>query len=630
MTFTNKRTIKTGWCSSAYFLIAGLLALFYLNPANANPSVLKNQLHDNPSPYLEMHADDPVQWQEWNADTVALAKKENKLIFVSSGYFSCHWCHVMQRESYQNKVIAALLNQYFIPVKIDRELSPGMDSRLIEFVQKTQGHAGWPLNVFLTPDGYPLFGMTYVPPEPFNNLLTNLSKQWRADHRNLENLAAEAGAELSRVERTSTLITQKNLEQLGRFFVAQANLYKDELDGGFSEQNKFPSVPQLNYLLKNHAQEWKEFLALTLDKMSEQGLRDHLYGGFFRYTIDPGWQTPHFEKMLYDNAQLAILYMDAGVILEKPKYKFIAKDTLQFLLNHFQSQEKVFIASLSAIDAEGEEGGSYVWEEEKLKALLTPTEWQVIKSYWGIDGKSELDAGHNLVIKEKKASIAKRLKIKHSELEQIIETARQKMQLEKNKNLPPTDTKKIAAWNALALQAFTKAASLYGDKVYKEAAYRIRQYIKQQLWVEQQLYRAKAENGQLIAASLEDYAYTGVAIWQWAQYANNQEDKRWVGELIKQAWEKFYKNGGWQLEENSLLKFGAAKLAFMDGPMAAPEAELIKISIQWLKEYDNKAISAYVDEVVQQGDELVSDSAFWYPTRIEALSLYLSKHLDNK
>ncbi|MCW9025120.1 MAG: DUF255 domain-containing protein [Gammaproteobacteria bacterium] len=605
-----------------------ILQVFCLNTVHSATTTLQNQLNNHSSPYLAMHGNDPVQWQEWNAETVARAKKENKLLFVSSGYFSCHWCHVMQRESYKNNEIAALLNKYFIPVKIDRELNPGVDSRLIEFVQKTQGYAGWPLNVFVTPEGDPLFGMTYIPAEQFENVLSSLSKQWLIEFKQLKELALEAGKALSQQEMTSTPIDKKRVAELDRIFVTQASTFKDDLDGGFSEQSKFPSVPQLDYLLQNHAQDWKEFLQLTLDKMSTQGLHDHLYGGFYRYTVDPGWKTPHFEKMLYDNAQLAMLYLNASVVFNNKKYEEVARTTLDFLLEQFQTQEGVFIASLSAIDESGEEGGSYLWQEEALKNILTIEQWQVVKAHWGINGKAELDGGHHLLVVEDVDTLARNLKMSTVKLNKLLMSAREKMKAERKNKLPPKDTKKIAAWNALALQVFTKAAQILDSKKYSGAARKIRNYLFQQLWDGQQLYRTRIEKGPAVAASLEDYAYTSVAIWAWAEFSENKNDKAWVGKLIKQAWNKFYHDGGWQLEEHSLLRFNSGKLVFMDGPMVAPEAMLLDISMRYISTHkDEKALKHQVEQVIQQGFGLIKASTFWYPSRINAMRLYTGHHL---
>ncbi|MGD8927195.1 MAG: DUF255 domain-containing protein, partial [Thioalkalispiraceae bacterium] len=382
--------------TSKKFSTALLLFGMILSPKSyaeelATGKAEKNALYQHASPYLAMHGRDPVHWLEWNKDAVELARKQDKLLFVSSGYFSCHWCHVMQRESYQNEEIASLLNTSFIPVKVDRELNSALDAHLIDFVERTQGYSGWPLNTFITPDGYPLVGFTYAPPEKFIQILTGLEKEWREKKSELKRLAKNASAELSIAEVSNSAVLPTDLAAgLMDSFVNQSFTYADDLQGGYGQENKFPSVPQLNTLLtiyerKPNAQ-IKQFLKITLDNMAAQGLRDQLGGGFFRYVVDPNWQIPHFEKMLYDNALLAGLYYRAAGILAEPEYKNVANQTLDFILQELNTDSGAFAASLSAIDNKGIEGGYYLWDKEELTTILSDQEWKVVSLYWGLLG----------------------------------------------------------------------------------------------------------------------------------------------------------------------------------------------------------------------------------------------------
>ena len=321
----------------------------------------QNSLYNHASPYLAMHGRDPVRWQPWNKQVVEQARQQDKLLFVSSGYFSCHWCHVMQRESYQNDTIAALLNKHFIPVKVDRELNSALDSHLIDFVTHTQGQAGWPLNVFITPDGYPLVGFTYAPPDNVIKILTSLEKEWRGKKQELKALAKAASDELSAAEvaLSSTLPSDLAIGMMD-IFVNQNFSYSDDMQGGYGQENKFPSVPKLATLLaiyqRKPNEQIKQYLHLTLHNMASQGLRDQLGGGFYRYVVDPGWQVPHFEKMLYDNALLAELYYKAAIVLEEPAYRTIANETLDFILKELNTSSAAYAASLSAVDDKGVEG----------------------------------------------------------------------------------------------------------------------------------------------------------------------------------------------------------------------------------------------------------------------------------
>ncbi len=315
------------------FLLIGILAApIWMSVANAAPR-LENQLANHASPYLALHAGDPVKWQDWTPAVIKLARQQKKLVYLSIGYFSCHWCHVMQRESYRNPEIARFLNKHFIPVKVDRELEPALDAHLIEFAEQTQGVAGWPLNVFLTPEGYPLYAVLYMPPKEFQQVLVKLQKLWQQDSASLAKLARQAVDEGKGPGKP--VLNASLVKTYANKIVETSFTRRDLFHGGFGEQSKFPSVPQLDFLLARYQRQpdskLKNFLQHTLDQMMRNGLYDHLGGGFFRYTVDPGWRMPHFEKMLYDNALMARLYLRAGTLWQRDDYLRIATETLLFM-----------------------------------------------------------------------------------------------------------------------------------------------------------------------------------------------------------------------------------------------------------------------------------------------------------
>ena len=376
--------------------LAVLLALLIALPAAA---ALENQLKHNPSPYLALHGEDPVAWQEWNAQTIERARKENKPLFVSIGYFSCHWCHVMQRESYKNIEIAKVLNEYFIPVKVDREINGALDAEMQVFAEATRGQSGWPLNVFITPEGYPLAAILYAPPRDFLQTITRLSQSWQQDGEHLKQVARAAAQEMPAPQeakaefapQVALLYRQRLVEEA----LAQADIFR----GGFGAASKFPQAPQLVALLEAQRQapnpKLAEFLRLTLDRMASLGLYDHVGGGFFRYTVDPDWHIPHFEKMLYDNAQLASLYLQAAKVLNQPAYREVALHTLDFMLADMRDSESgAFITSLSAVDAQDREGGVYLWDKETLKKMFSPTQIKLITKFWRLDRPAESAYGY--------------------------------------------------------------------------------------------------------------------------------------------------------------------------------------------------------------------------------------------
>ena len=459
-----------------------------------------NQLANHPSPYLAMHGEDPVHWQDWGEAAQQAAIREDKLLFVSSGYFSCHWCHVMQRESFSDPEVAALLNKYFIAVKVDRELNPALDSKLIDFVEHTRGYAGWPLNVFITPEGYPLVGLVYLPPADFKSLLQNLATQWQQRKAELKQLAGAATEELVAPQISeSEVLSQDSGEEYAKYLLAHTFTLADELQGGFGQQNKFPSVPQLQVLLaeyqRNQTERLGGFLQLTLDHMASQGLNDQLGGGFFRYTVDPAWQTPHFEKMLYDNAQLASLYLQAATVFPQRDYQAVAYRTLDFMLRELATPEGALAASLSAVDEQGVEGGYYLWHEADLSRLLTQTEMQVVKLVWGIKGAPALEAGHHLTQSMSLEQAAGQLKLPLTTLQTNFASAQKKLLQARAQRRLPIDNKKIAAWNGLALSALAQAVASPAGNRYQSAATRLRDYLVRVLWNGQQLQRVMTATG---------------------------------------------------------------------------------------------------------------------------------------
>ena len=597
---------------------------------SATGKAAKNSLYQHASPYLAMHGRDPVKWQEWNQQTVEIARQQGKLLFVSSGYFSCHWCHVMQRESYQNDSVAALLNKHFIPVKVDRELNSALDANLIDFVERTQGQAGWPLNVFITPEGFPLVGFTYAPPDNFVQILNSLVKEWRTKEQELKDLAQAASKELSKAEVSqSTQLPLDLAAGMMQVFINQNFTYVDDLQGGYGQQNKFPSVPKLDTLLsiykKNPDEQIKQFLNLTLQNMASQGLRDQLGGGFYRYVVDPNWQIPHFEKMLYDNALLASLYYQASIILDQPKYKVIADETLDFIMRELDTGSPAFAASLSAVDDKGIEGGYYLWDKDQLKNILTRDEMQVVSLFWGVSGGPDLEDGHHLIQAADIKTVSDELKISVAKVSNIIESAKRKMLKVRVQRSLPKDSKILTAWNGLTLSALIEGAKHKGNERYKVAAEQLVKTIRKQLWNQKTktLYRASGKHGPLGDGTLEDYAYIAQGLFAWWQLSKKPEDKKLLEDILKQAWLRFYPQQGgqqgWQLAENMLLKYGSGQTMVSDSPMPSPSAVIIEISYHYARLSGDKPRQDQAMRALNVGFKQLQSDAFWYATQIKTI-----------
>lgn len=599
-------------------LLISLLMIMSINQAVA-AAPLKNQLANNPSPYLALHGSDPVAWQEWDDAILDRAKAEKKLIFLSIGYFSCHWCHVMQRESYKDPEVAKWLNEYFIPVKIDRELEEALDARMINFAEKTRGRAGWPLNVFVTPEGYPLYAVLYMPRENFLKLITELQDLWQKDTPGMMKLARDDVVEEKPLN--SHKWGSEDTVQLVESLIYNSLSRADHIQGGFGEQTKFPSTPQLEFLLDSYqrlkSDELKAFLITTLDQMAAKGLRDHIGGGFFRYSTDPGWQTPHFEKMLYDNAQLARLYLRASVLLSRDDYKQVAKDTLAFMQRELTTKEGAMSASLSAIDNNNVEGGYYLWTRKELSALLTGKEQELVESRWLDKGAAHFDAGYLPFWQGGFESIKSLTAVEQT----LLKSAQQKMLSKRQKDrVLPLDDKLLAGWNGLALSAFSQAAKDFNEPAFKKTADSIAGYINASLLSEGHLIRARKSGKEMGRASLADYAFVAEGLWDYYQLTKNKQDLSVLQAVISTAWAKFYSTAGWSAGRMNALESTGRQGVITDGPLASSSSTLLLVSYKLALETGDQKLKGKVQTALGYDALSMSSNAFWYATQVRAIN----------
>ncbi len=609
---------------SMRYLLSLLYSLWLVGLPMVSVPVWANQLAGHDSPYLAMHGQDPVNWQDWSADVLEQAQQQHKLLFVSIGYFSCHWCHVMQRESYSDPQVAKILNAQFISVKVDRELNPALDAYLIDFVQRTRGSAGWPLNVFLTPEGHPLVGMTYLPKERFITLLRELQQQWGQAPGYLSQAAAQAAAVLrGEPAKPDPLLKPGDGRRYETILVQQALQLGDGMEGGFGEQTKFPMAPQLDSLLsafqRNPIPQLKHFLQLTLDQMASQGLRDHLGGGFFRYTTDPGWQTPHFEKMLYDNALLASVYLRAAKILGRADYQQVARETLDFMLDNMRTPQGAFVASFSAVDGAGVEGGYYLWETSTLLDVLTRDEYRLLEVLWDLQDTPAFEAGHLPRLQMSLEEAAAQLQIAIPVAQQVYRSARKKLLAVRARRELPVDDKLLASWNGLVLSALVQAAQLPEGEKYRQAAQGVRDYLVDTLWDGQRLWRAKGRRGELGRAGLEDYAFTAQGLLDWALLSGNQADVRLATRWVSDAWRRFHDETGWLLSDQTLLPSGFGVPLLDEGALPSPASVLLRVSQQVALRSKDKMLRARVNKALTVGHAQLQEVAFDYPSQVTLL-----------
>lgn len=475
-----------------------------------------NRLIHETSPYLLQHAHNPVDWNAWNPEALERARREDKPILLSIGYSACHWCHVMEKESFEHEAIAKLMNDNFVNIKVDREERPDLDTIYMNSVQMMTGHGGWPMTVFLTPDGVPFYGGTYYPPMDrggmpgFPRILISIAEAYREKR---DDIAKSAESVLVELKRLDSLKPQES--ELGPEILdgAANNLLRmlDPDDGGFGRAPKFPPSMTLSFLLRQHhrtgQQEVLNAVELTLDKMANGGMYDQLGGGFHRYSVDAKWLVPHFEKMLYDNALLARIYLDAYLVTGKEFYKRIATETLDYVRREMLDASGGFYSSQDA-DSEGEEGLFFIWSPQEVTALLGDEDAKLFCRYFDVSEYGNFEGRSILHVDEDAAVIAKVLGVSVERLNQTIERGKTILFEAREKRIKPfRDEKMLTAWNGLMLRSFAEAARVLDRSDYLEIAVNNADFLLTELKRDGRLLRTHKNGESKLNAYLEDYAY---------------------------------------------------------------------------------------------------------------------------
>ena len=492
-----------------------------------------NRLIHESSPYLLQHAHNPVDWYPWGEEAFAKARAENKLMLVSIGYSSCHWCHVMERESFENDSIAALMNERFVCVKVDREERPDVDQVYMSAVQLMTGRGGWPLNCFALADGRPVFGGTYFPPHQWAQVLTDLQNTWQRDPKKVTEYAARLQQGVAQQSMVQPVEEASELDRtILKDMVDAWRPTLDNVHGGPDKAPKFPMPNNYEFLLRyawlTDDVELKRHVQLTLEKMALGGINDQVGGGFSRYSTDVLWKAPHFEKMLYDNAQLVSLYSQAYQAFKNPLYKTTVERTLAFIEREMTSPEGAFYSALDA-DTEGEEGRFYVWEKDELRNLLG-IEFDLAAAYYNVDEAGLWEHGRYILLRRvADPEFAGEFGITEQELEQRIAAINETLLNARNKReRPGLDDKSLTSWNALMVKGYCDAYEVFGKMAWRDRAMRSMDLLLTKchrntggLW---HLYKdGKAS----INGYLEDYCFTIEALL--ALY-NITFDERWLTE----------------------------------------------------------------------------------------------------
>ena len=482
---------------------------------SAAESEFTNRLIHETSPYLRQHAHNPVDWYPWGQEALDKAKREDKPILLSIGYSACHWCHVMERESFENEAIAEVMNAHFVNIKVDREERPDLDTLYMNYVQMTTGSGGWPMTVFLTPDQIPFYGGTYFPPEDrfgrpgFGRLCLTLAEAYREKKEEIEARGPDIVQSLAAMNTLPPGAGKVTAASLDLAFDQLAPRF-DTTHGGFTGAPKFPGSMSLAFLLRHFSragrQEGRDFVALSLQKMARGGMYDQLGGGFHRYSVDERWLVPHFEKMLYDNALLSRLYLEAYQLDPQPLYARVVEEILDYVVREMQSPEGGFYSTQDA-DSEGHEGKFFVWTPTEIGEILGEEASKAFCRYYDVTEGGNFEGSNILNVPRPLEQVAKELSLSPGELARILSEARQRLFPEREKRVKPhRDEKILTGWNGMMGVSFVEASLVLQRPDYLEVARRNARFLLKHLCRKGRIFRTHKDGVSKLRGYLDDYA----------------------------------------------------------------------------------------------------------------------------
>ena len=475
---------------------------------------MPNLLSKETSPYLQQHKDNPVEWHAWNDEALKKAKDENKPIFLSVGYSSCHWCHVMAHESFENDDVAKIMNENFVNIKVDREERPDLDDIYQKVCQMSTGQGGWPLSVFLTPDQKPFYVGTYFPVldsygrPGFGSLCRQLAQAWKEKPKDVGSSAEQFMSNLSKLERVSEggKIEKSILDE------AAVNLLQvaDTNFGGFGQAPKFPNAANLSFMFRysklSGIKKFQDFALLTLKKMAKGGIFDQIGGGFHRYSTDARWLVPHFEKMLYDNALLPPVYAEAYQITKDPFFLDVVTKTLDYVLREMTSSSGLFYSAQDA-DTNGEEGQTYVWKKREIESIIGDDS-EIYCIFYDVTDGGNFEGNTILANNINISSLAFKFSKTEDEVRQLLNRSSEKLLDVRNKrDQPGTDDKIITSWNSMMITAFAKGYRISGNEKYRNAAVNAAKYFSEQFSKHGFIHRTFKNDVPKLNGYLDDYAY---------------------------------------------------------------------------------------------------------------------------
>ncbi len=601
-----------------------------------------NHLAGEKSPYLLQHVHNPVDWYPWGEEAFEKARRENKPIFLSIGYSTCHWCHVMARESFENEAIAKLLNESFVSIKVDREERPDIDQLYMTYVQATTGSGGWPMSVWLTPDLKPFFGGTYFPPEDkfgrlgFPAILNQIADVWKNDPQRITESADSVMAQLKQMTRTASgTAGELSAEPLDKAYKQIKSRY-DAVYGGFSSAPKFPqpSVPGflLRYGLQSGQADAREMVLFSLKKMAQGGMFDQLAGGFHRYSVDERWHVPHFEKMLYDQAQLAVLYTEAYQISHDPFFARVARETLDYVLRDMRGEEGPFYSAEDADSAlpgqpdKHAEGAFYVWEESEIRQALTKEEAELFIFSYGVKKSGNVRSDPHGEFINKNILYAANV----SE-DALLATARKKLlKVRDARPRPHLDDKAIVAWNGLMISALSRGYQGLGDESYLDAAKQAAAFIQNRLLdTNGHLLRRYRDGEAAIEGFVSDYAFLIAGLLDLYEASFDPAYLAQAVDLQKKQDQLFWdaEHGGYfntTGNDNTVL---LRMKDFYDGAEPSPNSVSLMnlLRLNQLTDTDSDELEAKIEKLFAAFGSILNQSPSAAPAMLSALDFYLGK-----
>jgi uncharacterized protein YyaL (SSP411 family) len=594
-----------------------------LSSPNAKPY---NRLIHEKSPYLLQHAHNPIHWYAWGEEALKAARDQNKPIFLSIGYSTCHWCHVLEKKSFENQEVADVLNEAYISIKVDREENPDVDQFYMQAVQAMTGNGGWPMTVVMSPDMMPFFAGTYFPRVQLMKILTTLSSAWINERGKIKSIGENIGKFLNSSKNISSgsIVLDENI--LKNFYSKAVRSFDSEF-GGFGTSIKFPPPMKLALLLRiAHRTGDKKALEIvdtTLKKMARGGIYDHLGGGFHRYATDRHWGVPHFEKMLYNQASLSMIYLESFQVFQTPMYGSVARGILNYVLRDMTGPEGGFYSAEDA-DSEGEEGIYYVWSESELKKHLTKEEYEQIKKTYSIStGGNFSESGRfvNVLNLNDHAD----WETKFTSTNQAIH--KKLLRIREKRIHPFKDDKVLTAWNGLMMGSMAKAYQVLGDARYLKAAQDSARFIKNKLYIDGKLarrFRAGDVKGQ---ATLDDYAYLIQGLITLYEADFDEAWLRWALELQASQDKIFWDSddGGYFFAEEIGNFLPVRKINFDDS--ARPNSNAVSaLNLLYLYNYTfQKTFREKARKIFEVAGEYMSKFPLGYTQTLIALDYYLDK-----